>query len=116
VQQLRPDVGQRRATPQPERLGQQRVCPGELAGRGRGLGRPGQRVELGQVELVDGQPDQVAVGRRLDQLAATQRLAQPQHQALHRGARAGRRCGAPDPLGDVIHRHRLVRVQQQHSQ
>ena len=117
-QQLRRHVGQRLASPQPERLPQQagRLRPGAVSG-GRMTAR-GQRAEPADIELGVVEPDQVARWPRLDQVAAgpAQRRAQALNGTVERTPRTGRRRAFPQRLGESVQADHSPASQQQRRQ
>jgi hypothetical protein len=105
-------VGQRRPTPQPERLPEMR---GRGRGRARGQRRPA-RVEVAPnaVEIQSAGLDlQQIAGRPGDEHVASEHLAQRRHIHLHKLGRRRRRSLAPELVDDPVAGHDLVRVEQQ---
>jgi hypothetical protein len=102
-------VGQRRAAPERERVGEQPACPGRIAVQLAATGL-GQALELGRVDQarVDGQP--VSGRHRLDR-AARQRPPQPGDQRLQRVDLVGRRCVAPEVGDQGLHADRASRFE-----
>jgi hypothetical protein len=109
----RSEIGQRRATPQRERV---------LQRLGRGAGVPGlegppalgdQPREAVGVDLGGVRPDRVARGGGDQDVLAAERPPQARDVHLHGLGRRGRRVLAPQRERDALGAHRLARAQEQ---
>ena len=115
-ERLEREIGERRATPQRQRLAQDRR---------RVLGPPaGQRAtpllhearEAIRVELVGADAQAIAGGCRGEHVGVAERLAQPRHVDLDGLHRARRNLVAPQRERQPLRVHGLVGMQQQHGQ
>ncbi len=117
-QQPRGHVGERLASPQPERLPQQagRLRPG--CGLGGCVAARGERAELADVELAVVDLDQVTGRPRLDQAGTgwAQRRAQALNSTVQRAPRTRRWLAFPQHLGESVQADHSPGAQQQRRQ
>ena len=113
---LEGEVGERRSTPQRERLAQdgRRVVRAVVAQRAAAV--VDQPLEPLGVELARLDVEAVAGGRGRHDVPVAERLAQARDMDLDRPHRARRRLVTPQRLGELLRAHRLVGPQQQHGQ
>ena len=104
------EVGERRASPQ-------RQCLGEPLGRDGRLGPLSlvdEPQEAGEIELVPVDPEHVARGP-CDQ-PLPELLSQPAEVVVQRRKGRRRRCVTPHAVDELVDRHHAVRVEQQERQ
>ena len=107
------------ATPQTERLAQHRRCAGRVAASEPRTGVGDETFEAGDIERLVRQPQQVP-GRLGDhhrgRPVGVDHLADPRHVAAQRRARRRRGRTGEHRLGEPVHRHHGVAMDQQHRQ
>jgi hypothetical protein len=116
VQPASGQTGERLPAPQRHRLLEQRGGPAVVLSGTAVPDQPAKPVQIHQLgldsELVAGRParDRHTRGR-------SQRIAQQGHAVLHRGARiTGKPAISPDPVHQLIDRHPVIGLDQQHRQ
>jgi hypothetical protein len=109
----RGNTGERRATP--ERGGALEVVGGDVgrAGRERLTRLLDELLEPPRVELLVLELEHVPAGAGEERLREAVELAQSRDRVLDHLRRGRRRRDAPELVHDLVHRHQLVRVQEQ---
>src|SRR5581483_5641005 len=108
-ERLVPELGQRLASPEGERVVEQRRAP-------YGFARPSgvdEAPDAREVELVRVEPDDVARRARLDRVRA-ERLPQLRDEVLERRDRGRRRIAFPQRLDQTVLRDDASRLEQEH--
>ena len=110
------ELGERAASPQRLGLSQQFDGTREITACCSGASCRDELFEAVQVDRLRWNLERIATTARRDEARRAERAAQLRHQALQTVARRGRGLRPPQPVDELISRHRPTTLQRQHHQ